>query len=380
MSMPFSVPGRLVLDRLCPASRGWRRASEIDVASLATALGLRADKVASLEVVEVDHGTAQRSRVLVRQVDGATTSLFVKNTPLALAPGLLNGAARLCEREAAFYADLATSVPSAPRALISVWDAVTGRSTVVLPDLVDEGFWFEEACEPCAPDQVGLALDAMADLHGAFSQAQGGLAADPIYSHDGPGSARISKLACWAVGRRPRTLVELVPPAVLEQSKILADRAGDFAGVLSGFPQAFLHNDTHRGNLGFAADRAILIDWQNCGWGPAMKDVAYLMVTALEPDVRREHERALIDRYLAGVAASGGPSASRDDAWEAYRVLAITGYLAAAFTALFRNRLQAAANSEASLRRAAAAVADLDSFAAFRQRLESRVPSRRCDQ
>lgn len=368
--MPSGVIARLVVDRVSPASRGWRRASEIDVGSVATALGVPPDGVAALEVVDVDHGTAQRSRVLVRHVDGSTTSLFVKNTPRGLAPGLLNGAARLCEREAAFYADVAPLVASVPRALISTWDPVTGRSTVVLPDLVDDGFRFETAFEPCTPDEVGLALDAMADLHGTFHRDRGGLGGDPIYSHDGPGSARMSKLACWAVGRGPKTLVDLVPPAVLEQAKVLASRAGDFAGVLNGFPQAFLHNDTHRGNLGFAEDRAILIDWQNCGWGPAMKDVAYLMVTALEPDVRREHERGLIERYLAGVAESGGPPTSAEDAWEAYRVLAITGYLAAAFTALFRNRLQAAANSEASLRRASAAVADLDSFAALRQRLD----------
>ncbi len=51
------------------------------------------------------------------------------------------------------------------------------------------------------------------------------------------------------------------------------------------------------------------------------------------------------------------------------RVLLVTGYVAAAVTAVFKDRLQQAGNAEAGLARACAAVADHESFDALREQM-----------
>ena len=355
---------RVVADRATPTSASWRSAADIDNGAIAAAMGIAPEAVAGVDVADVDHGTTQRSRLDVRLADGTATTLFVKNSPLRLGPKVLDAVARLCEREATFYRLVAPLVPGAPRALLAEWDGRTGRSTIVMCDLRDDGFEFRPASEPCTPHQVGLALTALADLH-ASSVSQrpriGGV--DDLFVLDGPSMTRLSHTVCRVVGRGPRSLRALVPDHVLGRARILAAHPRRYAARLASLPQVFIHNDTHRGNIGFSDDSAVLIDWQNCGSGPGMKDVAYLMATSLEPVDRRACERDLVDGYRARLHDSGGPAMTHDDAWDAYRFLAISAYLAAAVTAMFRNRLQAAANAEESLRRAAATVDDLDSFA-----------------
>lgn len=377
---------RALVDRLAPApSWGRRLPEQIDPESLAAGLAMPA--TGGLLVRDVDHGTSLRSRLILTGADGAEVAMFAKNTPVTFGPGLLDGFARLCEREARFYRDLAPSIPDAPQAVLSEWDPRTGRSTVVLTDLGAEGFSFRPAAEACTPPEAAAVMVLLGRLHAtgrAGAGLSGALSGDPIFDLDGARMRRMSRLATRTVGKPPRSLAELVPEPVLRESRILRTHAREYADVLAGFPQAFIHNDTHRGNIGFAVDagsdpagvRAVLIDWQNCGWGPALKDVAYFLATSVDPEVRRQHERDLLDLYLRTVEDSAAPIGQSildpDDAWFAYRVLTITGYVAAAVTALFRDRLQAAANAEQGLLRATAAVQDLDAFAALREQIEQR--------
>ncbi len=366
----LSTLSRAALDRLAPSpSWGRRLPTDIDVAALAEGLGVSVDEIADVAVHDVDHGTSLRSQITVTRVDGTTEALFAKNTPVTFGPGVLDALANLCERETKFYRDLAPSIGTAPTAVLSEWNARTGRSTVVMRDLAGSGFEFSPASEPCTVDQAASVMVLLADLH-----ATTGLRAeDPIFDLTGSRARRISTMVGRTLGKPAKSLVDVVPAAVLADSRILRTHARQYADVLAGYPRAFIHNDTHRGNIGFAADSAILIDWQNCGWGPALKDVAYFLSVSLAPEDRRAHEQKLLDTYLDRLGSSGGQPLGRDDAWFAYRVLAVTGYVAAAVTAMFRDRLQAAANAEEGLRRAVAAVEDLDSFAALRQQIDRSV-------
>jgi hypothetical protein len=318
----------------------------------------------------VDHGTSQRSELIVCHVDGSTSSLFVKNTPIRLGARLLDAWAGLCEREARFYRDVAAEIPSAPKSLISEWDPRTRRSTIVLPNLVEDGFEFRPNNDPCTPAQIELALEALADLHTWGGPRADGTLGD-AFDLGTKSQRRMSRFVCRVLGRGPKALRDIVPENVLADSRLLATRAKEYAIALDSFPQAFIHNDTHRGNIGFSPSAAALIDWQVCGWGPALKDVAYLMATSLEPEDRRATEHDLLDHYLTAVEKAGGERMDHEEAWFAYRVLTVTGYVAAAFAAMFRDRLQAAANAEAGLRRASAAVDDLNSFAALREHLDN---------
>ena len=105
------------------------------------------------------------------------------------------------------------------------------------------------------------------------------------------------------------------------------------------------------------------------GQGPAYKDLAYFAATSLAPDVRRATERDLVADYVDVVRAGGGPDITEAAAWDAYRLLVVTAYTAAAFTAVFSGRLQSDETMRAALARAVAAVRDHDSFARLRAHL-----------
>ena len=182
-----------------------------------------------------------------------------------------------------------------------------------------------------------LALAAMA----AISPLQYGFAA--LLAREGAG---LTLLAAW----------------------IAAQAAGALPALFNSFDQTLIHNDSHQGNMAFGADRALLLDWQACCIGSALKDFAYFLATA-DSAMRRANERELLQHYLDVLSAGDGPVISWEEAWTAYRILAVTGFIAAAATALAGDRLQNAANATAGLERAATTLIDLESFKAVQQRL-----------
>lgn len=369
MAGPLRVARRWAADRLTPADQPARTAAELTPAAVAAGIGVPTEEIERLEVGAVDHGTSTRSRVTAHHRDGSTSSYFAKSTPLGTGARLLDAAARLCEREAHFYRHLASLVPGAPRAVIAEFDARTGRSTVLLRDLRDDGLAFSSIQQPATPDEAASVMLALADLHAAGAALP---LTDPLYRYDTPGARRMAWLAARTAGRPPGHVAALVPTEVAGPAAILRERAREYAGAIGAFPHTFLHNDTHRGNIAFgAADdpRAVLVDWQGCAAGPGLKDVAYFIATGMDPADRRACERDLLSTYAGRLAAHGAEVMSPDRAWFAYRVLLVTGYVAAAVTAVFKDRLQQAENAEAGLARACAAVADHESFDALRDQM-----------
>ncbi len=92
-------------------------------------------------------------------------------------------------------------------------------------------------------------------------------------------------------------------------------------------PRTVIHADCHLGNLYADADRRIgFVDWQCYEAGHWSMDIAYHLATALEPSVRADNERALVEYYLGQLAAAGGPPIPMSEAWEDYRASALYGY------------------------------------------------------
>lgn len=66
-------------------------------------------------------------------------------------------------------------------------------------------------------------------------------------------------------------------------------------------PLTLLQGDSHLGIISSQPDgTADLLDWLVVWRGPGLRQVTYWMVTGLvlEPEMRREHERDLLERYL----------------------------------------------------------------------------------
>ena len=82
--------------------------------------------------------------------------------------------------------------------------------------------------------------------------------------------------------------------------------------------QTLIHTDAHQGQMCFPTEqfpRFVLFDWQYPSKGWAAQDVVHLIVSSLDYDVRREHEEALIDHYLACLSQHGAHDLTRERFW-----------------------------------------------------------------
>jgi hypothetical protein len=91
------------------------------------------------------------------------------------------------------------------------------------------------------------------------------------------------------------------------------------------------HGDFRPDNMLFLeSDRdtpIIIVDWQTAGVGNGATDIAYYMGTALAPDMRRQTERALVDRWIEELLAQGVPKGDTSALWDVYRRDAVAGFL-----------------------------------------------------
>jgi thiamine kinase-like enzyme len=82
-----------------------------------------------------------------------------------------------------------------------------------------------------------------------------------------------------------------------------------FMENLSVPPFTLCHGDFRLDNMffGAAADHPAItiVDWQICFKGRGAYDLAYFVSQSLPTDVRRQHEDALKERYLSGLAKRG---------------------------------------------------------------------------
>ena len=59
------------------------------------------------------------------------------------------------------------------------------------------------------------------------------------------------------------------------------------------------------------ASRPGFLDWACVAHAPGMRDVAYFLTNSLPVELRRQHERDLLERYRAGLAAAGASRCRR---------------------------------------------------------------------
>ena len=89
-------------------------------------------------------------------------------------------------------------------------------------------------------------------------------------------------------------------------------------------PVTALHGDFRLDNLFFGKEphhhKMTFIDWQGPVRGRGPVEVAFLLAQSTKMEVRRAHEKELIQRYLDALQAQGVTGYSFDEAWEDYRI------------------------------------------------------------
>ena len=121
-----------------------------------------------------------------------------------------------------------------------------------------------------------------------------------------------------------------------------------------------IHGDSHLGNLLLDGEEIGFLDWACTAKAPGIRDVGYFLSNSIPTELRRDQERELLTRYLASLERAGGTPTSFEEAWREYRLHVASGWVAATVTAAAGSRMQALEIGLRSMKRATAAIADLE--------------------
>jgi len=110
----------------------------------------------------------------------------------------------------------------------------------------------------------------------------------------------------------------LLPESVREIGGIWAEKVPWMLGNLMS-PTTMCHGDYRADNIMFDGKDPVVIDFQLIGTGSGMYDVGYYISQSIATDVRRGHDRELVDVYLNRLE-SHGIEIDREEAWRQYLV------------------------------------------------------------
>lgn len=332
-------------------------------------------EVTAVRVVEQHHcdsGSASTAARAVLELDyareiEALPSRVVLKTVL-IRPGSIPD---LYENEVRFYSHLRDELDiETPRCFGSSFDRTTGAFGILMEDVTLRGARFPDA-------RASMSLAQMRDLLAGLARMHARFWCSPRFATDlawmwTPTSGGFYDFLQSGLGLKffrglmdqcayKVTLLERLGRSLEEMWDMLW-RVQD---ILASEPTTLLHGDTHFGNTYLLpSDRVGLLDWQLTNHGRWAHDVTYIMVTALDIETRRAHDRELLEHYLDCLRAAGVPGAPAiDDAWLLYRQTALWGFMLGWFICPVENYGEEILR--ANLERLAAAVEDLETFAAI---------------
>lgn len=278
--------------------------------------------------------------------------------------------AAMYENEVRFYREIRDELDiETPRVFASHFDPSTGRFGLLLEDLTARGARFPSAIEPVSLAAVRSIVGHLASLHARFWDSPrfgGALSWVPTPTRGGMfevfdtiGLALIED----QVARYPFK-AELIAPL----GRSVAQMWGPLWQVQerhAAAPTTLLHGDPHLGNTYLLpGERGGLLDWQLMMRGSWAHDVTYILVTALEPEVRRRHQHELLAEYLDLLASAGaGGVPTIEAAFGQYRAAALWGLVIGWLICPPDN--YGPEITAANIARLVAAVEDLETFAAI---------------
>ncbi|MGV0792712.1 phosphotransferase [Mycolicibacterium sp. XJ1819] len=352
---------RIATDAVVGRARALPRTTdELDAAQLSRLMGRG---VASVSTIGADAGTSSRARLALtgRDVLGAVpASVFVKMPAETVATRMMGELGRLAVTETRFYAELAPRLPGVPGYHGSAFDALTGRFVLVLEDLGADHCVFPDTLHPLDEGRAGLVVELLARVHATFWER----VPKWLYTASADSVSLLTGSLLKTSARRIGARTDIP----VERGRFIDDNYRAVARLIDAPPHTVMHGDAHPGNVYFRNGAAGLLDWQAMRRGHPGRELACTLVTAMTTEDRRAGERGLLDAYRAALVAAGGPELDAEDLWRRYRQGALYPYVAALITAGLGG-MQDDAIALAGLRRAVAALEDLDTVELLRNSL-----------
>lgn len=308
---------------------------DIDAVWLSKALRQRLPEatVLNFKIQEVQHGTCTKVRLRLELQAGAGGEAV--SPEVILKGGFEPHSADMREMHAAEALGYRDILPvlnlRSPRCYFADYDAKNGQGIIIMENLNLREVTFCSALKPQSFQEVALQLTELAKFHaqtweskifragGAWSWIQDTMSVIPSYFEPIltderwhfyrrlPRAAAASLRFCDAVW-----LLE-----ALRKLKHLASRR----------PHCVLHGDTHQGNL--YVEKNGNPGFFDCipHFGPAMWEVTYHVVCALDPLDRRQWEKGLVEHYLRELRHAGADAPDIDSAMDDYALWLARAYL-----------------------------------------------------
>lgn len=326
-------------------------------------------RVSGAHTVSVDVGTTTRIRLAIEHDGPATLSRrwFVKLPSLAWRARLITALPRLLHTEVRFYAEAAQAIPIAIPTRLAAQSQYGQGATLVLQDVTEFGAIAGNPGDTLTAVQAELVVRQLARFHAHFwdradlLRAYHWLAGPVRHLEDHLGTV----LALPLMKRGLQQAGEAIPSSLHAQAMRYARHRRQAMRFLSGTPQTLVHHDCHPGNLFWSESGPGLLDWQLVRFGESIGDVAYFLATALDPTIRQAHESSLLSIYAQTLEDHGIRGIDTDCMLQRYRAHLIYPFEAMVISLAVGGMIEPGTNREL-IRRAAAAVHDLDAFAAVR--------------
>ncbi len=225
----------------------------------------------------------------------------------------------LYERETRFVSELGpkTSV-RIPRTYYSGRD--DDRFLILMEDMTD--YQVGSQVEGATLRQTELAIAELAKLHSAFWNRADELDWIPHIA-DSYHADNMRALANQGFDTVMQRFGDFVPDHLPTRREVFLGAVTELQRRMDTPPVTLCHGDFRMENLLYGCrpghDPVAVLDWQGPLRARGMNDVALFLGQSTRTDVRRKHERDLLDGYLAGLKAGGVTGLTRDAIWHAYR-------------------------------------------------------------
>ena len=240
----------------------------------------------------------------------------------------------LYEKEYMFYRHLVDHVPiRTPQLHFGALDTKTRRFMLVLEDL---GSWGRSGAGSTGFDLLGaaearLVIRQVVRMHGQFWNAEDDPRLQRCLTTLTPNYGRLMRTLFWpclAVAREH--FADTMSAPVVRWAETLGSGLTDHLANTTAGPMTMVHGDLRAANLFFgtgATPELALIDWQGCGLGNGLTDLAYFMVFCLDTPVRQCIEQEMLEEYHATVVSMGAKDFTLEDCRNSYRQSMLTVFM-----------------------------------------------------
>lgn len=225
-------------------------------------------------------------------------------------------------REVRFYTDLAeTSDIATPACLFADWDRETDEFLLILEDMSASrvgNFYASSLAD------VEAVVDALPRFHARWWNHPDLRRLRWLFPLDHPAaSAGLQAAFVGALQRTQQRFPTEFGGALAATSRTIAEHYPEIAQRYAARPTTLVHSDLHLQQVFFPGDAGghfAIFDWQTIGRGFGGQDLSRIIAMSLTPEMRRANERALVERYHAGLLEAGVSEYDREDCWNDYRL------------------------------------------------------------